>query len=315
MSRIMNGSNCTALSERWTKLVEPCLLHISPSVSQMPLNDHRQPNPPPRVKRKVVQNDNRGSGAFYQGRVQNIYHYYGEPPSASDPSTLSVKGEHDNIGLSHLCKLEPYQTIIDVLFRIREHVLWLADSRFDCGNTIAGFCDELDELASLVGYVAMTINHIGQVFPLMFKSPFVSRAQHSAFTWSARLKMLERDAGTLAFKAYRDQFPTAEMTTREWSSLLLRVRTCIRGPRADMTQFLRIIAASQFFQSFGVKKVELWELITRLSLTRGLHSPSVDTIWVREPTGMRWFSIPLKFCETWKVGSPLICLCFKPSIL
>ncbi|KAL4258223.1 hypothetical protein AB1N83_013220 [Pleurotus pulmonarius] len=75
---------------------------------------------------------------------------------------------------------------------------------------------------------------------------------------------------------------------------------------ADTTQFLRIVAASQFFQSFGVKKVELWEFITRLSLTRGLHNPSVDTIWVREPTGLRWFSIPLTFCETWEGFSTVI---------
>ncbi|KAF4568643.1 hypothetical protein EYR36_010656 [Pleurotus pulmonarius] len=202
------------------------------SLRQVVYSCHRQQDPPRRLKRKVVQNDNRGSGAFYQGRVQNIYHYHGEPPSPSDPATLSVKGDYDNTSLSHLCELEPYQTIIDVLCRIRAHMWWLADSCFDSDDTIAGVCDELDELALLMRYVAVTINQIGQVFPLMFKSPFVSRAQHTAFTWSARLKVLERDIEDFTLMAYRDQLPVAEMTARLWFSLPQRLCACIRGPMA-----------------------------------------------------------------------------------
>ncbi|KAF4568634.1 hypothetical protein EYR36_010647 [Pleurotus pulmonarius] len=73
-----------------------------------------------------------------------------------------------------------------------------------------------------------------------------------------------------------------------------------------MTLFLRIISASYFFRKLDMRHGRVEELIMKLSLKWNLHNPSVDTIWVREPTGLNWFSIPLNFCETWQEFSTVI---------
>ncbi|KAG9217494.1 hypothetical protein CCMSSC00406_0008606 [Pleurotus cornucopiae] len=163
------------------------------SLRPIPTNVYRQQNLSRRVKGKAVQNNNHGRGAFYQANgVQNIiYHCYGAP-TAFDAATLSDDDERENTDPNHAWEVEPYQTIIDLLSRIRLHVLFWA-KRFAPDNTIIGVCDELDELTLLIQCTARSIDQIGKEFPLMFRSPFVSRAQQSAFEWTARLKVLEGD--------------------------------------------------------------------------------------------------------------------------
>ncbi|KAG9217576.1 hypothetical protein CCMSSC00406_0008503 [Pleurotus cornucopiae] len=190
-----------------------------------------------------------------------------------------------------------------MLSRIRLHALFMAQ-RFDPDNTITGMCNELNELIPLVRWTARSIKQIVKNFPLMSRSSFISRAQQSAFEWTTRLKGLVSDVEES--KPYQEPSRAAEWTTCQWSSLYQHLQTCVRGPRAEMTQFLCIIAASHFYRSFDIENARLGEFITKLSLTRGLRNPRVDTIWVREPTGMEWFCIPLRFCETWEGFSTVI---------
>ncbi|KAF4588409.1 hypothetical protein EYR40_009959 [Pleurotus pulmonarius] len=204
----------------------------------------------------------------------------------------------------HAWEQEPYRTIINMLSRIRQRLLWCAE-RFELDNTAAGVCNELDELVPLVESTAMSVEQIGKEFPLMFKSPFITRAQQSAFTWTARLKALEKNVEEFnqrVFSLGAPEVPTAP----QWSSLSQRLLACIHGPRVEMTLFLRIISASYFFRKLDMRHGRVEELIMKLSLKWNLHNPSVDTIWVREPTGLNWFSIPLNFCETWQEFSTVI---------
>lgn len=176
--------------------------------------------------------------------------------------------------------------------------------RFDPDNTITGMCNELDELIPLVQWTARSIKQIVKNSPLMSRSSFISRAQQSAFEWTTRLKGLVSDVEES--KPYQEPSRAAEWTTCQWSSLYQHLQTCVCGPRAEMTQFLCIITASHFYRSFDIENARLGEFVTKLSLTWGLRNPRVDTIWVREPTGMEWFCIPLKFCETWEGFSTVI---------
>ncbi|KAF9501627.1 hypothetical protein BDN71DRAFT_725398 [Pleurotus eryngii] len=57
--------------------------------------------------------------------------------------------------------------------------------------------------------------------------------------------------------------------------------------------------SSHLLEALDIRDAELGELIASLPFSGDLHHPSVDAIWVREPAGQDWYSIPLRFCETW----------------
>ncbi|KAF4568637.1 hypothetical protein EYR36_010650 [Pleurotus pulmonarius] len=126
----------------------------------------------------------------------------------------------------HAWEQEPYRTIINTLSRIRQHLLWCAEC-FELDNTAAGVCNELDELVPLVESTAMSVEQIGKEFPLMFKSPFITCAQQSAFTWTARLKALEKNVEEFNQRVFSPR--AAEVTAPQWSSLSQCLRACIHG--------------------------------------------------------------------------------------
>lgn len=177
-------------------------------------------------------NYNYGRGVFND--VRGDQHVQGDQYTLNFTLTgnTSDKGEHKNTSLSHVLEQEPYQTIVDMLSRIRLHALFMA-KRFDPDVTITGMCDELNELIPLVRWTARSIKQIVKNFPLMSRSSFISRAQQSAFEWTTRLKGLVSDVEE--FKPYQEP--------SQWSSLYQHLRTWVRGPRAEMTQFLCIITA------------------------------------------------------------------------
>ncbi|KAF7421338.1 hypothetical protein PC9H_011861 [Pleurotus ostreatus] len=62
--------------------------------------------------------------------------------------------------------------------------------------------------------------------------------------------------------------------------------------------------------------VEMGELVAELSSARGLRSPTADTIWVREPTGSRWLTIPRHSAKRggyYQDPRSHIHVCFTPS--
>ncbi|KAL4259472.1 hypothetical protein AB1N83_013214, partial [Pleurotus pulmonarius] len=262
-------------------------------------------------------NYNCGPGVFNDVRhdqhVRGDQHFRGDQHVHGDQhattlnftfnGTASDKEGHKTARPYRAWEQEPYRTIIDMLAQVRQRLLWYAE-RFDLDHAATAVCDELNELMLLVQFTAGSVEQIREEFPLMFKSSFISRAQQSAFEWISRLKVLEGDVEE--FNAYHDPRLPADGAALRWLSLHQRIQACIRGPRAEMTRFLGIIAASHLSRPLDIRNTEVCEFVTRLSLTRGLRNPKVETIWVREPTGLRWFSVPLTFCETWEQFSTVI---------
>ncbi|KAF4568640.1 hypothetical protein AB1N83_011284 [Pleurotus pulmonarius] len=263
-------------------------------------------------------NHNYGRGIFnnvrgdqnVQGRqlVQGDQHFGGHQYMLNftfpSKGTASDKGGHKSNGLRRVWEREPYQAIISTLAHIRHHVLWYG-KHLDLEKTAAGICDELDELEPLVRWMARSINQFEAVFPKMFAfHPFFHFVETRAFEWNTCLKELKEDIAEL--NPHQDPPRAAEMTASGWSALSQRLRECICGPRAEMACFLRIFVASAFFRRLDIRDEGVEAFITKLAFAWDLHSPKVDTIWLREPTGSRWLSIPLRFCETWNDFSHVV---------
>ncbi|KAG9218380.1 hypothetical protein CCMSSC00406_0007249 [Pleurotus cornucopiae] len=194
---------------------------------------------------KEVRNNNH-DGVFYQvNGIQNVYYCpHSAPRNASrdgvikEGATLETTYD-DGVDTGNRSReLEPYQTIIDSLSRMKHRLLTLS-KRFPSNSTVTGVCSEADELVALVRYVGRTIRQIEEVDPVLIT--------HSCF-------------------------------------LYMQARTF----------------SSRFLEDLGIKVPGLKRLVASLSPAQDLHHPQVDTIWVRGPTAQKWFSIPLRFCKTWK---------------
>ncbi|KDQ22090.1 hypothetical protein PLEOSDRAFT_171573 [Pleurotus ostreatus PC15] len=255
-----------------------------------------------------VHNDNYGPGGFHQANgTQNIY-YCGHVIAGNSRQESVIQGgissseescdvQLANNGPKFGRELEPYQAIIDSLSRIRQQVLSFSH-HFPFDNTIARVGIEADELEPLVRCVARTIYRINEASPMFTAHSIFSFIQTHAFEVNASLNELQNDLDQ--FKLCQDSPEGVGMIAFRWPSLARCLRERFRLCRVEMTQFLRILIASHFLDMIGIKNGILGKLITNLPLAWDLRHPRVDTIWVREPAGINWYTIPLRFCETWK---------------
>ncbi|KAG5219400.1 Carbohydrate esterase protein [Salix suchowensis] len=204
----------------------------------MPSNDNHQQdtsNTPGEVL-----NNNHGPGTFNQANgTQNINVYHCSHTAGYQGGAVEEDANsecHDRRAgsdtrpirrLHHGRELEPYQSIIDSISRISQHVQSFSPL-FPRNSTIAGICNEADEIALLIRCVA-------EQFVRLSRCP-------------------------------RRSYPTP---------------------------------SSLASHALDIRDAELGELIASLPFSGDLHHPSVDAIWVREPAGQDWYSIPLRFCETW----------------
>ncbi|KAG9218424.1 hypothetical protein CCMSSC00406_0007975 [Pleurotus cornucopiae] len=251
----------------------------------------RQPVTVPVDVPRDLQNDNNGSGAFYQANGTQIichYHYPAQWPLGESPAEeSSLEGAHDeectSMGVDHGPELEPYQTIIDSLSRICQQVQSFSDY-IPSDKAIAHVSCKADELAPFVRCVARVIREIGKASRGFLSHTIFFAIEQRAFDCTLSLREFRRTLD--------------EIDPRQDSS---RQAGMLAGPRChDVSTSTSASANSRILELFGVKNGGLGELITSLPRKWDIHHPSVDTIWVREPAGINWYTIPLRFCETWK---------------
>ncbi|KAL4258201.1 hypothetical protein AB1N83_010424 [Pleurotus pulmonarius] len=250
-------------------------------------------------------NHNRGDGTFYQvNGTQNIYHC--AHSVALNAGHRGIVGEESNsrvyhdeertcAGLNYGKEAEPYRTIAASLSRIRRQVLSFSE-RFPYDSTIAIVCREAEELIPLVQCVGRSMYQIQHVYPGIFAHSFFSSVGSDAFRYTASLKTAEKTLD----EAMTPQHPPPVDSTCWWPLFSKDLRERFRLCRIAMTHFLHTFISSSFFEIINIKDVRIGELIANLSPTWDLHCPTVDTIWVREAAGLKWYSIPLGFCGTWK---------------
>lgn len=147
---------------------------------------------------KEVQNNNH-DGVFYQvNGIQNVYYCpHSAPRNASrdgvikEGATLETTYDEGVDTGNRSRELEPYQTIIDSLSRMKHRLLTLS-KRFPSNSTITGVCSEADELVTLVRYVGRTIRQIEEVDPVLITHSFFLYMQARTFRYASWVKRLEK---------------------------------------------------------------------------------------------------------------------------
>ncbi|KAF4605931.1 hypothetical protein EYR40_004723 [Pleurotus pulmonarius] len=261
---------------------------------------------------KDLLNNNNGPGTFNQvNGVQNIYHcsHFEDHPSTSN-TELGVEGSNtggDRNAVSvdrdptHGRELEPYRTAIKFLGLIRQHLQSTVE-RFASEDTISDVCDKAEELVALLRCISRVIRQVRQAPTVLVSHSIFFFIEENAFKWTRLLKELENELFEL--NSCEDPSRTADITACRWTSLFRRLQASVRSCRHGTTQFLRIVVASRLLGNLDIEGLE--ELVARLVPKVDLHHPTVEAIWVREPTGRNWYSIPLGFCATWKDFSIVI---------
>ncbi|KAF9501628.1 hypothetical protein BDN71DRAFT_725155 [Pleurotus eryngii] len=214
----------------------------------MPSNDNHQQdtsNTPGEVL-----NNNHGPGTFNQANgTQNINVYHCS--HAAGYQGGAVEGDaisecHDGRAASdtrpirrlhHGRELEPYQSIIDSISRISQHVQSFSPL-FPRNSTIAGICNEADEIALLIRCVARTIRQIEQVSSTLLSHSVFSCISRYAFKYIASSKDLEKCLDK--HKPHQHPPPTSTMSAGPWRLFLQVLWPSQHGPRAgskpgDMT--------------------------------------------------------------------------------
>ncbi|KAL4257499.1 hypothetical protein AB1N83_011185 [Pleurotus pulmonarius] len=275
-------------------------------------NDHQQATLAPVNAPKDLLNNNNGPGTFNQvNGVQNIYHcsHFEDHPSTSN-TELGVEGSNtggDRNAVSvdrdptHGRELEPYRTAIKFLGLIRQHLQSTVE-RFASEDTISDVCDKAEELVALLRCISRVIRQVRQAPTVLVSHSIFFFIEENAFKWTRLLKELENELFEL--NSCEDPSRTADITACRWTSLFRRLQASVRSCRHGTTQFLRIVVASRLLGNLDIEGLE--ELVARLVPKVDLHHPTVEAIWVREPTGRNWYSIPLGFCATWKDFSIVI---------
>ncbi|KAJ8701273.1 hypothetical protein PTI98_000078 [Pleurotus ostreatus] len=257
---------------------------------------------------KEVQNNN-ADGVFYQvNGIQNVYHCpRSAPRNASrggvikEGATLETTYDEDVDTGNRSRELEPYQTVIDSLSRMKHRLLTLS-KRFPSNSVIAGVCGEADELVTLVRYVGRTIRQIEKVDPVLITHSFFLHMQARTFWYTSWVKSLEKRLDEYKPRQHSKRAcrKTGNVAPCSWPRLSQDLQKFFRIYRTAMRRFLCPLLASRFLEDFEIEVPGLERLVASLSPTQDLHHPQVDTIWVRGPTAQKWFSIPLRFCKTWK---------------
>ncbi|KAJ8696706.1 hypothetical protein PTI98_006553 [Pleurotus ostreatus] len=103
-------------------------------------------------------------------------------------------------------ELEPYQTIIDSLSRIRQYILPISQL-FPRNNTVADLCGQADEVVLLVRCVARTVRQIEVASTLVSHSVFACISRY-AFKYTICSKVLEMCLDT--FKPLQHPLPVSE---------------------------------------------------------------------------------------------------------
>lgn len=87
--------------------------------------------------------------------------------------------------------------------------------------------------------------------------------------------------------------------------------------RKEMIRFLAILIASRFITVFDIRGQALKDLTSSLTSASfsdiRTHHLTLEAIWIREPTGIEMYSIPLSFCKTWGDFQKVIYQCFKDT--
>ncbi|KAL4257765.1 hypothetical protein AB1N83_010572 [Pleurotus pulmonarius] len=253
---------------------------------------------------EVSNNNNYGSGAFYQANgVQNIYCC----PHAVAGSTGDVKQtveegapREEARAVPRTCcvrGLEPYRTTLESLARTRQRLSFLSD-RTPSNNTITRLSIEVDNLGPPARCVAKITHNILKVSPAFASLAIFSAIERCAFVCNAFLKELADDLGR--FDVPPDVPQALAIFARRWFSLYPSIHKRLCLFQAQMMQFIQTIMASHVLELFDIENGELGEIMSILPRTWDLHHPSVDMIWVRQPVGMNWYAIPLRFCNTWR---------------
>ncbi|KAL4255173.1 hypothetical protein AB1N83_012241 [Pleurotus pulmonarius] len=274
-----------------------------------------------------ILNNNNGPGSFYQSTgPQYIFHccqwYRGArhvadlcneeievASSASGQAPPNHVPSHDDMVPEREVP-QPYQTTMDSLSELQRQFGLLLQV-FPRSSSVVSLHSILNDFSTVVGCAGRAVAVIRRVSPKLLSHSFFTDLEGRAFQCVVHMKALQKrvsDHDVLQHTTSCEEDKSSADCT--WPSLSYDIRRHIRTNRRFMYTFLRFITNPEFLRIVGRAGGELKYITRDLSPPEDLHHYSVDTIWVRKPTGMDWYSIPLRLCRTWTDFAIVLYHCF-----
>lgn len=193
--------------------------------------------------------------------------------------------------------IEPYKSVIESLMEIRQLLQDLPSRRsvFIRRELVDGFI-------KMVVCAANAMEIIRDKSPGLYTLTFFLNVENQAWNYGKSLQQLKIDMGKFRDHLfnYMDTGLYRPSDTNTWPSLCHRLDSLIRANQASLERLLRLLLDPEYRHITGDKHAELMRVVshTGFSPSADIRHLEVQTIWIRSPTSLNMYAVPLSFCTS-----------------